>query len=128
MKKQIVLSLLALTIVGCANDFYYENGKKVEVTKLKEKRNNRSETTYYKTSSGHKVGVTDEILVQCSASKDCEKVLEKYKLSAVSRLSDEIFLVKITKDKNIFEISQKLYEDANITSAHPNFLKTKKRR
>jgi hypothetical protein len=34
----------------------------------------------------------------------------------------------ITKDKNIFEFSQKLYKDVKIQIAHPNFRKIKRRR
>jgi len=127
MKKTIIIPLLVLTIVASASDFYYENGKKIEVIKLSEKRAN-SEVSYYKTSNGHKVGVNSEILVQCEEDVDCQSLLLTYKLKKVSQLTDKIFLVTLKKNENVFEFSQKLYEDENIEIAHPNFTKTKKRR
>ncbi|MCH9741354.1 MAG: hypothetical protein K0U38_11040 [Epsilonproteobacteria bacterium] len=128
MRKTILLPILALTVVGCAGDFYYENDKKVEVTKVAEKRDNKSNVTYYKTSNGHKVGVTNEILVQCKADVDCTKVLSKYETLSVSNLSDTILLVTVATEKNVFEVSQTLYNDADIEVAHPNFIKEKVRR
>ena len=127
MKNKIIIPFLALTIVGYAGDFYYEHGKKVEVTKLSKKRANSS-VTYYKTSKGHKVGVKSDILVQCEEGIDCQSLLVAQKLEKVTRLTDKIFLVTIAKGKNVFEWSQKLYENEKIKIAHPNFIKTKRRR
>ena len=127
MKKKIIILFLALTIVGYAGDFYYEYGKKVEVTKLSKKRAN-SNVTYYKTSNGHNVGVNGEILVQCEEGIDCQSLLVAQKLEKVTRLTDKIFLVTIAKGENVFEWSQKLYENDKIKIAHPNFIKTKRRR
>lgn len=133
MKKAVISSLFALSILSVAADFYYENGQKVEVSKLYEKRSveqNASikKVTYYKTSKGHKVGVLNEILVQCKTGINCKELLNKYDIASVTALSDTIFLVNIATDQNVFEISQKLYEDKDVELAHPNFVKEKKRR
>lgn len=133
MKNKIIISLLGLTLVGCASNFYYENGKKITVTKLEsseiqKKISSDDEVAYYKNSKGHKIGVKDDILVECKEKIDCREVLSKYETTSVRSVSDSIFMVKISKDKNVFEFSQKLYEDADIKIAHPNFRKEKKRR
>lgn len=128
MKIKLLMPLVALTMVGCASDFYYENGKKIELSKVKEKRENSNDISYYKNAEGRKLGVKNEILLQCVVAKGCKEVLAKYELDSVSALSDKIFLVKVSEDKNVFEMSQKLYEDEAIEIAHPNFIKTKKRR
>ena len=128
MIKRVFIPIFLLIVVGNATEFYYENGKKVEVTKLKEQRDKRDNVTYYKSSKGHKIGVKDDILVQCRADIDCTRVLSKYETISLLSLSDKIILVTISKDKNIFKFSQKLYEDEDIAIAHPNFIKVRKRR
>ena len=133
MTNKIILSLVGLTLLGCASDFYYENGKKVEVvkiesTELQQKKANDDALKYYKTSKGHKFAVKNDILVECNEEVNCREVLAKYETISLSSLTDTIFLVKIAKDKNVFEFSQKLYEDTDVKIAHPNFRKEKRRR
>ena len=133
MKKEIIISLLALSIMGSADEFYYENGKKVElkeveVSKSLQRRVSNNKTKYYKTSQGVTIGVRDDILVECEEGKDCKEVLSKYETTSVSNLSDSIFIIKIAKDKNIFEFAQKLYNDKSIKIAHPNIRQNKRRR
>ena len=127
MRKKSIVLLLGLTLSGSANDFYYENGKKIEVFKLAEKRDLKNpEFSHYKTSNGHKVGVNNEILVQCEEGVECQSLLIAQKLEKVTKITDKIFLVTTAKGENVFEWSQKLYENENIKVAHPNFLKTKR--
>jgi len=133
MKKEIIIPLLALTIMGVADEFYYENGKKVElkeveVTQSIHYRVNNNPTKYYKTSEGRTIGIRNDILVECQDSVDCTEVLSKYDTISISQLSDKIFIVKIAKEKNIFEFAQKLYSDKNIKIAHPNIRQNKRRR
>jgi len=124
---------MGLTLLGCAGDFYYNNGQQIEVTPLKttqeqSKKTKSKKVTYYKTSTGRKIGVTDEILVECQEDTNCTKVLGQYNLNSISKLTDSIFLVTSPSEENIFRLSQKLYDDKGIAKAHPNFIKTKKRR
>ena len=133
MKKQIIISLLGLTMLTNASEFYYANGEKVELTQIEVtetvgKRVLNSRTKYYKTATGKSVGVRNDILVECVSDKDCEKVLSKYETTDVSQLSDSIYIVKIALDKNIFAFAQKLYDDSDIKIAHPNLRKIKSRR
>jgi len=133
MKKEIIIGLIGLTLIGNASDFYYENGKKIEVVEIeksdsKQKKRSSSEVKYYKTAHGHKVGVKNDILVECNEGVNCENILSSYSLLSMSALSDTIFIVTIAKGENVFKFSQKLYSDAKIKLAHPNFRKNKRRR
>ena len=133
MKKEIIISLLALTIIGSADEFYYENGKRVELKEVEmtqslQHRVSNNRTKYYKTAQGATIGVRDDILVECEEGSNCTEVLSKYETTSISNLSENIFIVKIAKDKNIFEFAQKLYSDKHIKIAHPNIRKNRRRR
>jgi len=80
------------------------------------------------TSNGHKVGVNDEIIVQCQDNINCQNELEKYDFREISKLSKKLFLVKVNNNEDIFKISQKLYNSDAVKLAHPNFIKKRKRR
>lgn len=127
-----MVSLLGLTLLGCANEFYYENGKKVTVTEIVSEVNQKMQAEnsirYYKTDKGDKVGVKQEVLVECKEGVECKQVLSKYETISINALTDSIYIVKVTKDENVFVFSQKLYENSDIKIAHPNFIKEKKRR
>jgi hypothetical protein len=129
MKKQIMLMILGLSLTACADDYYYQYGKKIELTKTYEQRAiNHTNVDYFMTKNGHKVGVTKEIIVQCEENIDCIATLDKYHLKDMSKLSDKLFVIKIYDDEDIFEFSQKLYNNNAIKLAHPNFIKNRKRR
>ena len=125
MNKKIVISLIYFTFLLNASDFYYENGNIIEVTKISKLRNN-SEIKYYMTSRGDKIGVKNDILIECVEDINCSKVLSKYDILSFKNITDTIYLLKIDKSKNIFEFTQKLYLDNNIKIAHPNFRKDRK--
>jgi len=125
MKNKIFISLIIMTLLIKADDFYYENGNIIEVTKISKLRDN-SEIKYYMTSKGNKIGVKNDILVECVDDVNCSKVLSKYDILSFKNITDTIYLLQIDKSKNIFEFTQKLYLDSNIKIAHPNFRKEKK--
>jgi len=125
MKKIGLLIIVTLSLQ--AGDFYYEYGKKVMITKSYESRDN-SGIKYYENSMGKKIGVKDEIIIKCVDGKSCQESLKRYNIAGVSKLTSTMFLVKVPKDENIFTLSQKLYKEDSIEFAHPNFVKTRKRR
>ena len=128
MKKRL-LCLACLVSTVFAGDYYYEYGKKVDVVKLKESRTIGSNSVdFYKTQNGHKVGITNEIIVQCEENINCVSLLERYSFSSISKISDNFFVVKINKNQNIFEVSQMLYNDAEVKLAQPNLIKNRKSR
>jgi len=127
--KKVVLFLLVYTVTLFGESYYFDNGEKRILTKISTQRGlNQNSTTYYKTQKGHKIGVKDEILVQCQDGVNCKEVLQSYSMKKITQLTEKLFVVKISDRDDIFEISQKLYYDKNIKLAHPNFIKSKKRR
>ncbi len=129
MKISLLLpALFALSVTACANDYYYEYGKKVGVVKLHESRTINDRNVHYYKINGKKVGVTDEIIVQCNDGVDCPQVLEKYHFPKVSTLSEKLFLVKVQNADDVFKLSRRLHDDKDIKLAHPNFVKQRKRR
>ena len=118
------------SIAASANtNYYYNNGKKIEVNKLQERRVVQNESvTYYQTAQGYKIGVSNEIIVKCSDGVNCIQLLQQKGFTDISSLSKELFLLKVDLNDDVFAISNTLHEDKNISFAHPNFLKEKKRR
>jgi len=125
MFKHGLLSLLCLSLN--AESFYYEYGKKITVEKISNSRSNSS-IIYYKNSLGKEIGIKNEIIFKCIEGKECLNIVKSYNLKNISKLSDKIYIVKVSKDSDIFEISQKLYLEDNIEFANPNFIKKRYRR
>ena len=127
--KIILLILIGIVSMSYANESYYKNGELVELQNIYSSKNvNNSSITYYKTLSGKKIGVTNQLLLQCKESVDCIKLLDTFNLSNYSKLSDTIFIVTITNSNNIFSVSKALFESKKVVFAHPNFIKKKKKR
>lgn len=70
----------------------------------------------------------NEVLLKCKSKIDCEKVLIKHNLKNSSKLTDTIYLIKLDDNKDAKDISKILKNDSDIEYAHPNYIKTKKRR
>lgn len=110
-----------------ANDFYYEYEKKVSIVKSFESRSGNN-VKFYENSLGKKIGIKDEILLQCQDDTNCTTLFRDYNISEVEKLSSKIYLIKVPKDVDIFVLSQKLYKEPHIKYAHPNFVKERTRR
>jgi len=127
--KIILLIFLGIFSISYASESYYENGKLVELQNTYSSRSfNDSSIKYYKTAAGKKVGITDQLLVQCKKSVNCPNLLDTFNLSNYSKLSDDIFIVKIENRDNIFSVSRALFESGMVEFAHPNFIKARKKR
>jgi len=70
----------------------------------------------------------NEVLVKCIDNKICPKVLESYKFKNIEKLTNTIYLIKLDDDKDAKITSILLQENEQIKFAHPNYIKTKKRR
>lgn len=127
MRISVLLSLFILLLN--ADSTYYENGKLVELQKINELRSvNGNSVEYFKTRSGQRIGITDEILIQCKVGIDCRTLLNQFGLDDVSNVTDRIFLIKVKDYDNIFLLSRELYESNKVEFAHPNFVKERRLR
>ncbi len=129
MKKIILLILVGVLSASYANESYYKNGKLVQLENINISRSTKnSNINFYKNKYGQKIGISNEILVQCKKGINCSKLLNNFNLTNYSKLTDTIFIVKIEDYHNIFSISRRLFQSANVEFAHPNFVKERKRR
>ena len=127
--KIILFIFLGMFSISYANESYYQNGKLVELqSTYLSKFFNDSSINYYKTAAGKKVGITNQLLVQCKKSVNCPKLLDTFDLLNYSKLSDKIFLVKIENAEDIFSVSRAIFESDKVEFAHPNFIKERRKR
>ncbi len=123
MKKIMTLTLFFYTL-SWGEVYYFADGERVYLNKLKEQRAiSNSLIEYYENQNGQKIGVKREILIKCKPNKSCQQIFKKYNLTNVENITSSIFLITVKKDDDIFELSQNLYLEDNITISHPNFIK-----
>lgn len=127
MKTLLIITFFCSTILS--DTYYYEYGKKIQLTELKETRaSNDNNITYYQNSAGQKVGVKNEIITKCKVPNQCNEIFEKYGLTQITNLTSKILLITLKAEDNPFELSQKLFLEKNIEFAHPNFIKKRQKR
>lgn len=124
-----ILITISLFTFAFSSEFYYEYGKKVILKELPEQRVlNGKDTRYFINEKGHKVGVSNEIIVKCISSVNCSEKLKELNFTDISNLTSTLYLVKVDNSDEIFTIAQSLYQNENIEFAIPNFLKKRERR
>ena len=111
-----------------AQEFYYEFGKKVFITPIKDSRAVNGIRYYRDRENGKKIGIRDEIILKCKDNISCKESLERYKFVSISNLSQNLILVKVRDKREIFRISQELYNQDNIEFATPNLIKERRAR
>ncbi len=119
--KNILVILLALNLYG--GDFYYEYGKKVELTPLKSistRSLNNSAVKYYKTRDGRKIGIKNEIIVKLKKDIDPNAFFEKYDIQKSEHLGSTVYLLKLSSSQNVFLLTQKMAKDNDAIYAMPN--------
>lgn len=124
--KYLIILLLSLTF-SYANKFYYENDKKVEVqdngTKTKSINQTYDDVQEYTTTEGKKIKFRNEILVQCQTNSYCEDDFEELNLINYKKINETMYLIKLDNTQDIFFYCQKLYEQTDIKSAQPNYIR-----
>lgn len=71
---------------------------------------------------------TNEVLVKCVDTMECEKVLAPYNFKKNSKLTNEIHLIQLDSTKDAKDVAKTLEENEEIEYAHPNYIRSKKRR
>lgn len=126
--KRIVLFMIFSVFLN-AESSYYEKGKLVQLKKLYEKRiSDNNNIEYYQTQGGYRIGIKDEILVQCKEGINCSKLLASYSNVEVLKLTDKIFVLKVQDYDTVFSTSRELFNSGSVDYAHPNFIKERKLR
>ncbi len=121
--KYILSLITLLTLNACANDYFYEYGKKVELTPVNTPSTrslNSSNIKYYKTKDGRKIGIKNEIIVKLKKGVDPKGFFLKYNIKNTEHLGSTTYLLKLSASQNIFTLSQEMYKDSDTVYAVPN--------
>ena len=125
---KLLLLVFVLSSLSWANESYYKNGELVELKLSSHSRSLKdSSINYYQTKSGKKIGVKNEILLKCKGNVDCSSFLKSYDLTNYSKLTKDIFIVKVF-NSDVFSVSRSLYETGKVEFVHPNFINKKRKR
>lgn len=128
MKKLLIL-IIGLNLFS--GDFFYEYGKKVELTQTPTHLRSldiKESVKQYTTKDGRIIGIKNEIIVKLKEEADSTMFFTSYDLNNIEKISTNTYLVKLTKAQNIFTLSQKLYESSNTIYAIPNKIQKVQRR
>ena len=127
MKKNIIF-LIFLFFANANDNFYYQKDKKIFLTPINttqtiQKKESNQTVQYYKTLKGQTVGISKEIIVKVIEEKAIDSLVEKYDINVKKKLTQKLYLVEINSTKETLTITNKLYDDENVSYAHPNFIK-----
>ncbi len=128
MKILTLLTLLFL-FANATDNFYYQKDKKVFLTPIKStqfrtfQKTNSTQINYYKTQNDKTVGINKEFIVKIKEEKALEGLLKKYSIVVKKRLAQNLYLMEINSTQETIEACNRLYHDANVSYAHPNFIK-----
>lgn len=125
-----ILFLLLLGNYLFANKFYYEFDKKVEIKNQLQTQNlkTKNDILQYQTTTGKNIKFKNEIIVQCKINAYCEDDFSDLSIIDYEKVIDNLYLIKLTKNQDIFDLAQKLYLKDDIRSAHPNYVKAREKR
>ena len=128
MKKALIFSLIAMT--NLYSEFYYSQGREINLTPIENnhhiKRENR---LFFKDNHNNTIAISNEILIKYKDISKKEEIEKEYDLTFIKSISKGIYLYKVPKKEQSLNISNTLYNlKESIKYAHPNFIKTKKRR
>ena len=110
-------------------DFYYSGGKKHTLKKIKTSRSLEIKNNItFQMESGDTAKINKGLILSFS-DKNVKKIVEqKYNLTFIKALSDNILLYEVKDPSKTIEISNKIYEEDGVKFCHPNFKISKKTR
>ena len=131
MKIIICAFLIVLTFnsSALAQEYYYQNQKKVPLERYTySSRKNTATIIYYKNQQGDIFGITDQIILKISDESQIGIYAKEFNLSIEKKLSKSLYLVKIP-DKNLtLKTANSLSLQKDIVYAHPDFIKAREPR
>jgi len=110
-------------------DFFYEYGKKVILTPVKESRSLSDKSIkLYKTQDDKIVKLKNEIVIKLKPSINPERFFSRYGVDGFNKISKNTYLIKLDNNTDILKLSQKLHLDKDSIYAIPNQVKKYKKR
>ncbi len=123
-KALFILTIFSISAFG---DFYYYKGKKQELTPEKTRALNPNGIKYYRTKTGTKIGVNDQIIVYFNDLNRAKDIEKRFNLTLVKKLDNFMFLYKTTS-KDTLKVANEIALQNGIKFSHPDFLIQKKSR
>ena len=134
-KKIILVILFSCATLFSSESYYYSNNKKVYLTPVYTQTTNKVQALsmkknirYYQTSTNNILGVSNSIIVNFMNLQNFDEIKSKYQLSMIKKLYGSVYIFEIRDNSKIFDIANRLYMEENIKYAHPNFIKSVKKR
>jgi hypothetical protein len=110
-----------MSFIGYAQDYYYKEHKRVELTFQKEIKQNG--IRYYKTKNDTIVGITNKILIKLDTDTDIDYLIHKYNMSLIKELSKKLYLLKVKSVAKTLDTVNALSNEQGVVYAHPDFIK-----
>ncbi len=127
--KYKLLFSLTIALSLSADTYYYSFGKKIPLTPLPEQRSAaESNTTWYLTPAGMRLGVKNEVIIGCDDFDHCCQNFKNYPIERMEKLSDTLYLLHLKQGADPFEVANALHALPCITLSHPNFIKKRQLR
>mgnify|MGYP000290692276 CR=1 FL=1 len=110
-------------LLFCASSFtyaqyFYSQGKKVQLLPHLQSRSADSKPSYTIEGTKEKIGIYEELIFQLEDNADLRDIVKKYNLQEVQPLG---LMMYSAKSKNTLATSNAMYEDDKVTFAHPDF-------
>lgn len=122
--KYIIVTLVALSTIGCANStYYYQNGKKQKLEPIKQNARSIQTHDYYKTPNGTEVGVNDTILVKFYNTSNLFEYAKELNFNIIEEIAPKLFKIQVANRSLTTQVANTLYEKKDVEFAHPNFLR-----
>jgi len=122
-----LLVFLATLLYG--GEYYYEFGKKVELTPAMDSRDStNSDIHVYKTRDGKKVKFKHEVMIKFKDDIDIEDFFKSFNIKNYKRISEKVYLVKPPKDMDVIVLAKDMYESNKLVYAIPNKINNYKKR
>lgn len=120
--KTLFLTIIFSVLVHASTSYYYDNGVKIDVTKLE----TSSQTDYYMNSKNQTMGVNNTFIVKFSSTVNIQDVQTKYDIILNKDLGNNSYVFET--NENVFVTSSQIFENENVEYSQPNFIKQRRRR
>ena len=123
MKIIIILTILIYNVLA-EDNYFYQNNKKVFVKPVEVFERTLNQNKIYKTADST-LGVSKDILLKFKVLD--LSILDEYGVKVKKSLGHNVYLVYVANG-SVFDVANRLYNDSKIEYAHPDFVKSVKRR
>lgn len=122
-----ILLLAVLCLATQAEEYFYEYGKKIHLTKTwTRKATDATGLQYYRTIYGHRMAATGEIILKVHNFEHLSYFLKTYPIASYKKLDSNTYLLEPKKKQDLFTLANKMHLDSMSNYAQPNFIREKR--